>query len=427
MLPGLDLELESDDNGETFEDPDFSLNDDELEIETTDLQMDDPETEPDEPALAIEEDFSFEDNDFDMDEPEDDTREIEFDDEGDGIEFEPFDDMSDSLTLDNDMPVPEEEEKQDLPETDEKREQDPGIDEDEFELEFDVEDETEDDLDETSFEIETEQEPADALPFEDSSSEKKEDPELVIPSDDFSDYDAVLDQETEPEEDVPEQETLKPEAILEPEKEPEKTPGPIMAAPPKSRRKKKKPLVGGPVLILLLIFFLVIGAYLASIMTGYHIPYLSDVKIPFVEKYIKGPAPKAAEAKPVPNQKSVNGRFVTNTNAGTLFVITGRVENPSNIPYNHIQVRGTLITKGKVDAKTKDAFCGNIIAEEMLKTGNISDMNALLNIKEGNHGANVKVKPGSSVPFMVVFSDLPEKLQNFTVKVIGFENPSAGQ
>jgi hypothetical protein len=117
----------------------------------------------------------------------------------------------------------------------------------------------------------------------------------------------------------------------------------------------------------------------------------------------------------------VNGRFVTNATAGTLFVITGRIENPSTQLFSHIEIQGALIVKGDVAAKTKNAFCGNIISEEMLKTGNISDINKQLVVKQGAHNANVSIKPGASIPFMVVFSDLPEKLQNFTVKVINYE------
>ncbi|MBU2631823.1 MAG: DUF3426 domain-containing protein, partial [Proteobacteria bacterium] len=65
--------------------------------------------------------------------------------------------------------------------------------------------------------------------------------------------------------------------------------------------------------------------------------------------------------------------------------------------------------------------------EEMLKTENILDINKLLEIKEGSHNSNVNIKPGASVPFMIVFSDLPEKLQNFTVKVANFEKANIGQ
>ena len=77
---------------------------------------------------------------------------------------------------------------------------------------------------------------------------------------------------------------------------------------------------------------------------------LNDV---FRNKYLEKKISKSLELKPVPNQKSVNGRFVTNSTVGTLFVITGRVENPSNIPYSHIQLKGTLVTKDKTEAKTR--------------------------------------------------------------------------
>lgn len=125
--------------------------------------------------------------------------------------------------------------------------------------------------------------------------------------------------------------------------------------------------------------------------------------------------------KPLPDQKSVNGRFVTNSNAGTLFVITGRVDNPSNITYSYTQIKGTLVTNGKQNTKTKDVYCGNIISEEMLKSGNMADINKLLIVREGSDNKNVSLLPGSSIPFMVVFENLPEKLQNFTVKVIHSE------
>jgi hypothetical protein len=138
-------------------------------------------------------------------------------------------------------------------------------------------------------------------------------------------------------------------------------------------------------------------------------------------QYLGKKTSKSQELKPVPNQKSVNGRFVTNSTAGTLFVITGKVENSSSITYGYIQVKGVLITKGKIEAKTKVAYCGNIISEEMLKTGSILDINKLLMIEEGDNNTNISLKQGASVPFMIVFADLPEKLHNFTVKVTNFK------
>ncbi|MBW2653981.1 MAG: zinc-ribbon domain-containing protein [Deltaproteobacteria bacterium] len=402
--PEKESEESSDLNFESFPDDDFSFDEIDLEIDEDDESQ---EIELEESHWEFEGDdgIEFEDSE------EEDSEEEEFDSiEFEDFEEEEFDDIKSDSIEDEPASLDSTESESILKMEDETAFQAPDYqtleeesladkdDDDEFELEFDIEagsengepDIPDDERDEDLLEIETE------------------------PEDDFSEYDEILEPETEPEKTSFEKEIIE-EKVLAEELET------LMDTAPKPRKRKKKSLVGTPVLVLLLIFFLVIGAYIASGMTGYKIPYLSDIKIPFIEQYFKKSVPEKLDVKPVPNQKSVNGRFVTNSTAGPLFVITGRVENLSNIVYSHIEIRGTLITKGKVEAKIKNIFCGNIITEEMLKTGNISDINKLLALKKGNHHSNVNIKPGASVPFMVVFSDLPEKLQNFTVKVIKFE------
>ncbi len=453
-----DLSFESDpDDGDMFEESsDFEMEDSDLSLEEdSELATESADLEMEETDLEMDDDLSFEDSELEIEddsEPQEieleETR-LEFEDDGidfgdteeedlDEIEFETIeDDESINLLSEDSEPGLEIDDETnfetDFETFDETPRDDTLDDENEFELEFDVDNNSEDiiseipdeEIGEIPLEIEPEPDKENTeLSFEENKIEEEEAP-LITPEEDFSKYDEVLEQETEPEEDLLEEETIEIEDIQEDEI-PVEEPESVMDSAPVSRRKKKKPLIGAPVLVILLIFFLVIGAYIASIMTGYKIPYISDIKIPFIEQYFKKAVPEASQAKPVPNQKSVNGRFVTNSSAGTLFVITGRVENPSNIVYSHIEIRGALITKGKKEAKTKNAFCGNIITEEMLKTGNISDINKLLLVKTGNHNSNVNVKPGASVPFMIVFPDLPEKLQNFTVKVIKFEKAVAG-
>jgi len=430
-------------------DSELSIDDTELSIEDSDLEIAPLEMEPE--GIASDAEFSFDDNEFEIDvqepsdkpsdEPsdefefeEDDTSDTfemdegEFEFEEDGLEFEPMDEEDEISDLNVGDEAPELE-FADSEEPISESEDSNFSDEDEFELEFDVDDnsdvddnyrdEPSDSFEGAKLEVETDSPDEDVM----SSLEETDDEMLpkITPEEDFSEYDEVLDQETEPD-----TKTDKEESILIDDTKEEAAPilgkkESLLEPRHVTRRRKKKPLVGTPILILLLIFLLIIGAYIASIMTGYKIPYLSDIKIPYIEQYLKKPEPVVSEAKPVPNQKSVNGRFVTNTTAGTLFVITGSVENPASIPYSHIKILGTLITKGKTEAKTKTAYCGNIVSEEMLKTENISDINKILMTEAGNLNANVGVKPGASIPFMVVFSDLPEKLQNFTVKVTTFD------
>ena len=263
--------------------------------------------------------------------------------------------------------------------------------------------------------------------MDDDTSEAPETSDMVD-SDEFSGYDEVLEQETEPEDEASlDEKTIEMDGAEEKnEKMPLEEEKPVLTTTPHPSRRQKKSGIGTPVLLLLLVFLLVAGAYITSVMTEYKIPYISDVQIPFIEQYLKKPSNEILDVKPLPNQESVNGRFVANTTAGTLFVITGRIDNPSDTARRHIQIQGTLITKDMNKTKTKNVYCGNIIPEEMLKTGNIADINKILSVKTGNNHLNSNIEPEANIPFMIVFSDLPDQLQNFTVKVIGFESVDSG-
>jgi predicted Zn finger-like uncharacterized protein len=121
------------------------------------------------------------------------------------------------------------------------------------------------------------------------------------------------------------------------------------------------------------------------------------------------------------DNQSLNGRYVTNESSGKIFVITGKITNESKIPLNNIEVEGTLISKGGVVAKKKRVFCGNQVPEGQLSTLTTSAINKVLQRKNGEQGANLNIKTKGSVPFMVVFSNLPEELENYTVTVTSFK------
>ncbi len=185
---------------------------------------------------------------------------------------------------------------------------------------------------------------------------------------------------------------------------------------------KKRTGIGRPVLVLILVFLLAGGGYIAATFLGYKIPFLPEIQIPFIEQYLPEKTKETVDSPdPVPDQKSITGRFITNDNSGELFIITGKIENPARIPYRHIQVKGTLFQKEKTAATSQMAFCGNIIPDETLKTGRIEDLTAQLKIPGGTADINEKIMPGDTIPFMLVFADLPRNLENFTVEVAGFE------
>lgn len=260
--------------------------------------------------------------------------------------------------------------------------------------------------------------------------------------DKFAEYDKVLEQDTEPQDasiTIPdpevEESTYPSENLLAPtDDEIDTTIGTSIGQEAfittlseqsvrQKRSAKEKKGLSLPVKILLVLVLLILAAYVAIIRLGVTIPVVSDIQIPFITEWL-APNPKQAPQPPldpIPDEPSINGRFVSNKSAGDLFVVTGRIKNPSNVAVSYIQVKGTLMTKDNTKAKTLIAYCGNIIPEETLMSGNISDITKQMDVRQGNQNTNVNIKPGASVMFMLVFSNLPEDLSNFTVAVQGFE------
>lgn len=472
-LSGEDLDFSGMEFDGDFDDSDLEMEeeDSELEISTPsddeaniEISFDDQETvleiDADGLTLEMEDDSSLTmdfDQDLEMEEEDSDAEEIapldvgpeelEFDTED--IEFD--EPLSMDAGLDMESPADEPELQMEEPdsgiqelEPDESSDLDSGDDagllmedqEPEFELDFDEDQDLELEPDtglSGSEDLSLELDPSEEITLE-ADSEDQEELEVAEEEEpDFSGFDEVLEQDVEPEIEPLEEEEEDQEEDFQPEAVPAEPEEPESARPEKAeaedlgltidsprRTRRKKSALGTPVILLLLVFLITAGAYAVSIFMGYKIPFISEVKIPFIEQFIAKDQVQLPEPKPVPSQKNVNGRFVSNDTAGELFIITGKVDNPAQVAYQYIQVKGTLLTKGKIKAMTQTAYCGNIISEETLKSGNIADINKQLAVKEGLNGTNLNIKPGGSVPFMLVFSNLPENLQNFTVEVEGF-------
>ncbi len=187
-------------------------------------------------------------------------------------------------------------------------------------------------------------------------------------------------------------------------------------------QKNKATRIKLPAILLVAVFLITACAYIASLALGYKIPWMPAKKIAIIENFIPEKTDQnSREPAPMVSQTDLSSQFISNETVGELFIISGIVKNPASIPYRHIQVKGTLLTKDQTKAVTKRAFCGNIISQEMLKTAYINEINNLLAKKTGMNGNNTNLPPNASVPFMIVFSNLSDTLSNFTAEVEGFE------
>jgi hypothetical protein len=116
-----------------------------------------------------------------------------------------------------------------------------------------------------------------------------------------------------------------------------------------------------------------------------------------------------------------DSRFVQNSNSGTLLVITGRIRNEYASTRRFIEVTGKLFTT-KNFTKSQTVYCGNLISDQDLANLSVETIQKRLSIHIGENSYNQKVEPQKTIPFMIVFSQLPDdlaSLERYSVEVTG--------
>lgn len=101
----------------------------------------------------------------------------------------------------------------------------------------------------------------------------------------------------------------------------------------------------------------------------------------------------------------------------SLFVIEGRVENQSSKDRRHVRVKVIIFDQSKKEVVSKEAFCGPVISREEWKSFPSEFFEGDMTIHPKS--PNVMLVPaGKSIPFMVVFKDLPPQAKEFKVEII---------
>jgi pilus assembly protein FimV len=282
-----------------------------------------------------------------------------------------------------------------------------------LEIEEETEEETESEEEpiekELEFELEAEEAPTDTMLSEDSSQvEVYELDEAEDTADEPEAVEASVTEEMEPGFEVgeKEEEDVEEEPLIE-------------KAAPAPKKRVSKPLV-----VLLILVLLAGGSYGTYVLLDYmniKIPYID--KIPFISDYIK---PKVTD--PTGSLKidtlDVNSKFLLNVKEGKLFVITGRVKNGYPDVRRFIKINGKLYKKGKVLSQTETAFCGNVLSDIELSNMDLEAIKKRLLNRAGDNKSNMQIKPGGELPFMIIFSNLPEDLEEFSIEVASSSSAS---
>lgn len=185
---------------------------------------------------------------------------------------------------------------------------------------------------------------------------------------------------------------------------------------------KKKSSKGGLRTVLLAILLVILGGAAAitywkpELIQPYFSfesfqPYLSFLKTPEKEK----PADPGVRLLQF---ESVAGSFVDSHKSGQFFVIRGMVHSQYPKPRSHILIKGSILdNRGKV-VESRVAYAGNTFTEEELKTLPVEEILKAMQNRDGMARQNFNVASGTSIPFMIVFDNLPDTLSEFAVEAV---------
>ncbi|OEU75165.1 MAG: hypothetical protein BA874_03840 [Desulfuromonadales bacterium C00003068] len=210
-----------------------------------------------------------------------------------------------------------------------------------------------------------------------------------------------------------------PEVIAPPPLAPPVTEEPAMdevkeTPQPKAEKRKTSKFM----IFLLLIILMIAGAY------GYFFVTLGTTDVMKMIQNVQQQLQQLQQQPQVQSQdqqgeiriSTTQSYYVENSVSGQLFVIKGLATNDHITAQSELCVKGTLYQKKGTPLLHQTAYCGNIISDEELKSASMSSLNNQMANPFGAALSNVNVAPGQSLPFMIVFTDLPDELNEFSVE-----------
>ena len=116
--------------------------------------------------------------------------------------------------------------------------------------------------------------------------------------------------------------------------------------------------------------------------------------------------------------KNVSGAFLNSSKAGQIFVIRGEVINNNPNSRSHILLKGSILDTTGKSIRQSLIYAGNTFTDDDLKEMSLEDIEKALKNSSGQEESNINVRSGSSLPFLIVFENLPDNLGEFVVEAV---------
>jgi len=114
----------------------------------------------------------------------------------------------------------------------------------------------------------------------------------------------------------------------------------------------------------------------------------------------------------------LNSYFLPTDKIGQLYVIEGKIINNYPADRSYVIVKGAIEDENRKTVDQKLVYAGNTFAENELKGMTREEIDEGMSNKPGKDNSNLNIKPQASVPFMIIFYDLPDDLSEFLVETI---------
>jgi hypothetical protein len=188
--------------------------------------------------------------------------------------------------------------------------------------------------------------------------------------------------------------------------DPMPTSPPMAPMPVKSRSRL-------PVVLLVLLVILAVAVFGLD-RIGIRIPYVHDAlkNVPGANLLLTPDSPDPGNLKLA--ARVSDSRFIENTKSGRIFIIKGNISNDYKQARTRITITGKLFGAGAQPVQSKTIIGGNVLSDTDLTNLPISEIQTRL-----NQPTTVTLDQGKTLPFMIVFADLPDNLREYTVEVTG--------
>jgi hypothetical protein len=178
------------------------------------------------------------------------------------------------------------------------------------------------------------------------------------------------------------------------------------------------------ILLLLVLLLLILGGAAAYLFMQEGSLNLNTITryLPFLQEYI-GEAPVGSPGDRI-GITIIDSSYV-NGQAGQMLVIQGAAVNNHSTTRSAITVKGVLLNATGQPLLQQTVFCGNKLENSALKSMSFAAIEEAMNNQFGDGLSNMNVSAGATIPFTIVFRNLPTGIASINVEVVD-SKPGAG-